>query len=209
MNEIMSFNNEEMSMRAYKDDDQNIMVSVEDVARGLNIGEMKNDKFYPKLNRVNKYLQEFGVSHLVAKEDYIPLDVFFLLVEKCKTANKQEFVRFVCDSFNIDNKVITSITRFEHSFGKQLEDTLSALDIEIETQKSMFGGKYRIDFYLPKYKIAIEYDEARHQYQQDEDRIRQEAIEKELGCTFVRLDYKDTDAYNVGLVIKNIMKAGD
>jgi len=96
-------------------------------------------------------------------------------------------------------------TRFELSFGKQLEETLRPLNIEIETQKPIFGGKYRIDFYLPEFNLAIEYDEGQHNYQQEEDKQREEEIKKELGYKIIRLDYKNSDSYNVGLVLKEIM----
>ena len=97
-------------------------------------------------------------------------------------------------------------TRFELSFGEQLEETLKPLGIKIKTQKSMFGGKYRIDFYLPEYNLAIEYDEEHHNEEEKKikDKIREEEIKNELHCEFIRLDYKETDAYNVGLVLKKI-----
>ena len=96
--------------------------------------------------------------------------------------------------------------RKENKFGEQLEETLKPLGIKIKTQKSMFGGKYRIDFYLPEYNLAIEYDEEQHNEEENKikDKIREEEIKNELHCEFIRLDYKKTDAYNVGLVLKKI-----
>lgn len=100
-------------------------------------------------------------------------------------------------------QAIVCTTRFETAFGKQLIETLTPLGIEVETQKFVCG-KYRIDFYLPKYKLAIEYDEQQHQFQHEADNKRMEDIKKELGCSFVRLDYENTDATNVGIVLSEI-----
>lgn len=100
-------------------------------------------------------------------------------------------------------QAIVCTTRFETAFGKQLIETLAPLGIEVETQKFVCG-KYRIDFYLPKYKLAIEYDEQQHQSQHEADNKRMEDIKKELGCSFVRLDYENTDATNVGIVLSEI-----
>jgi hypothetical protein len=54
------------------------------------------------------------------------------------------------------------------------------------------GKKYRIDFYLVDYRIAIEIDEHNHddrdpQYESN----RQKQLEKKLNCTFVRCDPDD------------------
>ena len=109
--------------------------------------------------------------------------------------------------YKIDNKTIDIILdkRFENSFGDKLINTLKPLNIKVETQKPMFNGKYRIDFYLPEFNLAIEYDEEQHKYQQEEDKQREEGIKEVLGCRFIRLDYKQDDNYNVGLVLKEIM----
>jgi very-short-patch-repair endonuclease len=50
-------------------------------------------------------------------------------------------------------------------------------------------GSYRIDLYFPKYKIAVECDEKNGHTRDkhlEQDKERQEFIESELGCTFIR-----------------------
>ena len=50
-------------------------------------------------------------------------------------------------------------------------------------------GSYRIDLYFPKYKIAVECDEKSNHTsfkQLQKDQERQDFIESELGCTFIR-----------------------
>ena len=56
------------------------------------------------------------------------------------------------------------------------------------------AGKYRIDLYFPKYKLAIECDEFDHRDRDIEyEAERQKNIEMLLDCTFVRFnpDAKD------------------
>ena len=64
------------------------------------------------------------------------------------------------------------------------------------------GCKYRlfrIDIYFNKYFLAIEFDEKGHT---DRDLIfeekRQEALEKKLGCKFIRINTSNDLDYEVG-----------
>ena len=47
-------------------------------------------------------------------------------------------------------------------------------------------GKYQIDMYFPKYKLAVECDEKKHTYNVAADASRQLYIETQLNCTFIR-----------------------
>lgn len=98
------------------------------------------------------------------------------------------------------------INRFELAFKECLIQTLIPFGIEVEFQKPCLD--YRIDFYIPEYKIAIEYDEEGHKYQIDQDNQRQKEIEKELNCKFIRLNYRNHDCYNIGLVLKELIERG-
>lgn len=91
--------------------------------------------------------------------------------------------------------------RKEISFKRNLIDFLDALNIDIIHQFRV--GNYRVDFYIPLYRIAIEYDEHDHSgYDKNDEVIRQKCIEEKLGCTFVRLSDKKSDSYNLGIVSK-------
>ena len=124
---------------------------------------------------------------------------------------KYNFINQYCNSNAKNLKIeLTNGTKFErkeNKFGEQLKETLKPFGIKIETQKPIFNGKYRADFYLPEYNLVIEYDEQYHKFQQEEDKQREEEIKNELHCEFIRLDYKKTDAYNVGLVLKKIFNS--
>jgi len=78
--------------------------------------------------------------------------------------------------------------RKEFAFGKDIVENLFS-DYTIIKQLPVLNGNYRIDWYIPELKLAIEYDESSHNFRKGEDTNRQQAIEAELGCRFIR--YKD------------------
>ena len=58
---------------------------------------------------------------------------------------------------------------------------------KINLQHNVLG--YRIDGYFPRYKLAIEIDEQGHNDRYINYEIqRQKALEKELGCKFIRIN---------------------
>ena len=62
----------------------------------------------------------------------------------------------------------------------------------------------KIDFYLQKHKLAIELDEFGHiDRNEDEDKDRQKAIEKEFGCEFLRIN-PDEDDYGVYVELSRV-----
>ena len=70
---------------------------------------------------------------------------------------------------------------------------------EIILQHIFLG--YRVDAYFPKHKFGIEIDEQGHHDRSIDYEIeKQKAIEKELGCKFIRIDPSKEDFYeNIGL----------
>jgi very-short-patch-repair endonuclease len=50
---------------------------------------------------------------------------------------------------------------------------------------------YNIDFYFPKYKLAIEFDENRHRFCIKKDTERQKYIENKINCIFIRVQESD------------------
>jgi very-short-patch-repair endonuclease len=64
------------------------------------------------------------------------------------------------------------------------------------------GGEYYIkelgywlDYYEPTINIVIEYDEPHHKYMIEKDKERQEQIEKNLSCIFIRLNESNRDSW--------------
>lgn len=101
--------------------------------------------------------------------------------------------------------IIVDLDRKEIEFLDKLEESLKPFNIKGERQYSVLN--YRIDYYIPSLKIAIEYDENDHiNYTYEKHKGRQIEIEKELGCRFIRVHDSNTDNYNIGFIIKNIFK---
>ena len=72
----------------------------------------------------------------------------------------------------------------------------------MQTECSVSG--YRIDFYFRDYKVAIEVDEKGHKDRNIDHEIkRQKAIEKELGCEFIRIN-PDEENFNIFKTINEI-----
>jgi very-short-patch-repair endonuclease len=74
--------------------------------------------------------------------------------------------------------------RYEIEFGQLLQKIYKDITIFIPQYNC---NKYKIDFYNPEYKLAIEYDEEQHNYQYEQDRIREEKIYNKLHCNFIRI----------------------
>ena len=83
--------------------------------------------------------------------------------------------------------------KIEHCLSPSKEqDTLSQIMQALRDEEMIhqFGaGKYRINLYFPKYKLAIECDELDHRDRGIGYEVEQQKhIEKLLGCTFVRFN---------------------
>lgn len=105
----------------------------------------------------------------------------------------------------IGNRELIVITeRKELSFVNDLEEFLSAFNIKGIAQYKI-DDKYRIDYYIPDLKIAIEYDENSHKnYNKNEEKIREEYINSKLGCKFIRVSDDNSDIKNIGIVAKEL-----
>ena len=74
----------------------------------------------------------------------------------------------------------------------------------MQTQYSVLG--YKIDLYFHEYKLAIEVDELGHNDRNIDYEIqRQKAIEKELGCVFIRIN-PDEENFNIFKTINEIYR---
>lgn len=80
------------------------------------------------------------------------------------------------------------LKRKEILFGEVL-DAVFGWKHDILRQYAVEG--YRLDFYMPSIKLAIEHDGPEHARTGDQDRQRQEVIEAALGCKFVRVDARN------------------
>ena len=88
----------------------------------------------------------------------------------------------------------------EQAVLESLKDAFKGEDMQ--TQYTVIG--YRIDIYFHEYKLAIEIDELGHNDRNIDYEIqRQRAIEKELGCVFIRIN-PDEENFNIFRAINKI-----
>ena len=85
------------NVRGYCDEQGTAWLNAEDVARGLGFTEEKNGVEYVKWRRVNEYLQGFGFSPQVAKDDFIPENMFYRLAMKANNEVAEVFQAKIAD----------------------------------------------------------------------------------------------------------------
>lgn len=129
--------------------------------------------------------------------------MFIIQSAQVKKELKEKLLAEIQDK--IGNKELIVITeRKELSFVNDLEEFLSAFNIKGIAQYKI-DDKYRIDYYIPDLKIAIEYDENSHKnYNKNEEKIREEYINSKLGCKFIRVSDDNSDIKNIGIVAKEL-----
>lgn len=90
--------------------------------------------------------------------------------------------------------------RFEYKYLNEIKDFLDGMNIRYNSQCPV--DNYRIDLYIPKYKIAIEIDDEEHKYKKNYDTVRQKYIEKQIHCKFIRVN----EGESCGSIIAQIVK---
>ena len=96
-NQIETFINTDLNIkvRTIKNDDGSISINAEDSAIGFGWYQIKNNKIYPKWERMNSFISEFENSPLVGKDDYIPESLFYLLGMKASNKTAQDFQKWL------------------------------------------------------------------------------------------------------------------
>ena len=94
------------NVHGYIDENGTAWLNAEDVARGLGFVDVHQKKDFAtsgekyetvRWARVNGYLQEFGYSKEVGKEDFIPENMFYRLAMKAKNETAENFQAKVAD----------------------------------------------------------------------------------------------------------------
>ena len=135
-----------------------------------------------------KGIPNFGDTYL-NEQNGQKYPVFNLPKQECLTLlhgykfMSNEAYAKVVDYFK-DVEITAKFVRKEYSFG---EDVIKKLfnDYTVISQFSVLG-KYKLDWYVPELKLAIEFDEQHHKSNRVKDSKRQKEIEKALGCRFLR-----------------------
>jgi very-short-patch-repair endonuclease len=138
------------------------------------------------LNKADKTQRVDSSSGQRRKVNFINRDGVVSLVMNSSTMISQEKKLSLLKSLNIDvtNLVFEKKRRFEHHC---FENMVKVMFDGYKILPQFTVGDYRLDFYIPDLKIAIEIDEQHHERQQEEDKERQKFIEKCLGCKFLRI----------------------
>ena len=92
--------------------------------------------------------------------------------------------------------------RFEYKCLNELKDFLDEISVEYIHQYQV--DQYRIDLYIPKYNLAIEFDEDAHRFKQDYDADRQKYIEDKIGCKFLRIKENVSGGSMIAMVAKEL-----
>lgn len=137
------------------------------------------------------FISEQGVWELISRAGNVPI------------TRKDELVHHFNVFGFLEDTPYYFRERKEISFVSKLSDVLSGMGINSETQYHIL--RYRIDLYIPKYELCVEYDEHNHSsYTYEQHEGRENKIRK-LGYKFVRVTDSNTDEYNIGIVIKAIL----
>jgi len=113
----------------------------------------------------------------------------------------QSFKKELLNLIGISNLYIVETK--ESLFAESLIDFVKeAYKLHIQTQFYILG--YKIDFYLPEIKLAIEFDEEHHKYTEEDDLTREHLISKALDCSFLRIPHKLSLSLQLALVTKAI-----
>ena len=143
---------------------------------------------------------------------------------KANITNRKEikFKKILDDSIKAIKKNVRYSHFYEEDYRRDCDLSMyeiinKAIDsvLKYETQYEVCNGKYRIDFYFPKLKIAIEYDEKYHESksQKRKDKTREHEITKyfyinENYCNITEEDLKDLECKSIEEVFECDYEAG-
>ena len=183
-----------------------ILFNARDVGKILDISNVRHPICKMNNEQVillkNSMVQNLHFRKLANRgENFLTKDGIYKLIS---VSNKMTYERKVelLNFFKIE-KTVPLFERKECLFIQQLEEFLSEYNLEGVKQYSILN--YKIDYYIPQLKLAIEYDENNHdKYSYKAQEGRQKQIEKELGCKFVRLSDNCSDLKNIAKVSKYI-----
>ena len=202
-NELEIFKNDEFGeIRTLEIDGKPYFVA-SDIAKALGY-KRPNDAISAHCKHVIKYYIEHPQSknkklevNVINNEDVLRLVEYSQLLTELQ---KENYINFL----NLNNYIVLK-SRKEIEFVNDLESFLKAIGINDGiSQYSILN--YKIDYYIPSLKIAVEYDENNHKdYPYESQEFRQQKIEEILKCKFIRLSDKKENAFNLGLVMKGMV----
>lgn len=186
-------------------------VSAKELYDGLGLNRSEWSRWYKANIEKNNFFKEnvdWTRFVITPKRGGKPITDFTISIEfakhiinSAKTINSNVKIN-ILKNLKLDDK-IDLLARKEIEFLSKLEESISPFNLKGINQYTVLN--YKIDYYIPDLNIAIEYDENDHRnYSYKAHEGRQKEIEKELGCRFIRISDKNSDEYNIGLVIKEM-----
>jgi very-short-patch-repair endonuclease len=151
----------------------------------------ENKKLFP-IEKVNLSGEKVGGKQ---KTRFITLDGVKMILGKTRSTIANEFAK----QFGID--VITRISSHECETIQTILEVFRGESMECQ----YYVNGYRIDLYFIEYKLAIECDEPHHINRIKYDIARQNKIEKELNCTFIRYNPCHRD-FNINFTLNQIFR---
>ena len=204
-NELQIFKNEELEMEI-----RTLIIEGEPYFVGKDVASILGYKeprsaVSKKVDEEDKRVTNCDTLGGKQKMTIINENGLYNLLAKSQTpsvAYKTELKNWLISLGLIQDKLLLT-ERKEIKFLDKLQEALKPFDLEGIKQYKVLN--YRIDFYIPKLNIAIEYDENEHKdYSYKQQQGRQKEIENSLGCDFIRISDKQSDEYNIGLVLLHI-----
>jgi len=184
--------NELLAIEKHKIDSEEILaIDARKLHEFLEVKKQFTDWIRPKIKDYGFLINsDFYRSKCIAEngrkmETYIfTLESAAMIASRTRTPRGSEAHNFFCNKLG-EHVVIKYYGRLEIQFGEKIINNLFS-EYKIIHQKSVLGGKYYIDWYIPELNLAIEFDEPYHFYNKNKDNQRQKEIEMELGCKFAR-----------------------
>ena len=130
MENLLKINN----VRGFIDENGVVQLNLEDVARGLGFVDNSKEVEYVRWNTVTTYLKGFGFSQEVAKDSFIPENIFYRLAMKAKNETAEKFQSIVAD------EILPAIRKTgSYSFKplSQLEILAQSTQILLEQEKAI------------------------------------------------------------------------
>lgn len=202
MNDITIFNDKQFgSLRTLEINNKKYLVA-SDVAKILGYKNVSSAVNRHCKCAIKHYVPDnTGINQFML---IIPESDVLLLIQKSKTKHidfKNEFKNWLVKQKLISNSFIIE-SRKEIEFYQILSQGLKPFNLTVETQ--VIDANYRLDFYIPELNIVIEYDENNHQsYDKNKERERELYIKNKY-ARLIRVSDKNTNSYNLGLIIKQI-----
>lgn len=159
------------------------------------IQELEKDEFFVGSEYTNSRGRDYPMYYMT-KEGFLLLTASYRGKDVLK--KKLEILK------NTDMIPPSLPERKELEFFEDLKEALQPIRIQVEEQYPVLN--YRVDGYIESLNLAIEYDEVHHVFKKHEDELRQKEITHELGCKFIRLPECNSNARNIGIVFREIMK---